>query len=157
MHIIHCLCLPLKPKPYNLAKTTQVGGRGCVLPTQCQRNGHFLKAPRILQARMLPSWPSAGALGCRCSLSPHNWSIQPACHTSNDNAATAHGRAHTHTHTHSLSSSRWPDVADAARRAYGLRYQLLSYLMGSLYLVSARGGTLARPLLFTDPADTGAR
>jgi len=49
------------------------------------------------------------------------------------------------------SSHRWPSVTAAAKKAYGLRYQLLTYLYSSLYLAHSRGGTLARPLLFTDP------
>uniref|UniRef100_A0A383WFG9 Maltase n=1 Tax=Tetradesmus obliquus TaxID=3088 RepID=A0A383WFG9_TETOB len=52
---------------------------------------------------------------------------------------------------------RWPAVAAAARKAYGLRYQLLSYLYSSLYLAHSRGGTLARPLMFLDPSDMAAR
>jgi alpha-glucosidase (family GH31 glycosyl hydrolase) len=52
---------------------------------------------------------------------------------------------------------RWPAVAAAARKAYGLRYQLLSYLYSSLFLAHSRGGTLARPLLFIDPSDIAAR
>ncbi|KAF6253912.1 glycosyl hydrolases family 31-domain-containing protein [Scenedesmus sp. NREL 46B-D3] len=52
---------------------------------------------------------------------------------------------------------RWPAVAAAARKAYGLRYQLLSYLYSSLFLAHSQGGTLARPLLFVDPSDAAAR
>lgn len=52
---------------------------------------------------------------------------------------------------------RWPSVAAAAKKAYGLRYQLLTYLYGELFLAHIRGGTLARPLLFADPADLLAR
>jgi alpha-glucosidase (family GH31 glycosyl hydrolase) len=52
---------------------------------------------------------------------------------------------------------RWPDVRDAAAKAYGLRYQLMTYLYGALYLAHVKGGTVARPLFFTDPSDKGAR
>eukprot|EP00879_Flechtneria_rotunda_P023144 GHRR01024469.1.p1 GENE.GHRR01024469.1~~GHRR01024469.1.p1 ORF type:complete len:558 (+),score=128.89 GHRR01024469.1:1351-3024(+) len=52
---------------------------------------------------------------------------------------------------------RWPSVTAAAKKAYGLRYQLLTYLYTSLYLAHSRGGTVARPLLFTAPADAAAR
>jgi hypothetical protein len=52
---------------------------------------------------------------------------------------------------------RWPSVTAAAKKAYGLRYQLLSYIYSSLATVAAKGGTLARPLLFTDPSDLRAR
>lgn len=45
----------------------------------------------------------------------------------------------------------------AAKKAYGLRYRLLSYMYSSLATVAAQGGTLARPLLFTDPSDARAR
>jgi alpha-glucosidase (family GH31 glycosyl hydrolase) len=52
---------------------------------------------------------------------------------------------------------RWASVSAAHRKAYGLRYQLLSYIYSSLFLAYSRGGTLARPLLFTDSSDTAAR
>ncbi|KAF8062770.1 Alpha-glucosidase [Scenedesmus sp. PABB004] len=52
---------------------------------------------------------------------------------------------------------RWPAVAAAARKAYGLRYRLLTHFYGELALVAAKGGTLARPLLFADSSDAGAR
>eukprot|EP00775_Hariotina_reticulata_P010096 gene10096-10252_t len=52
---------------------------------------------------------------------------------------------------------RWPSVTAAAKKAYTLRYQLLTYLYSSLYIAHSRGGTLARPLLFTDPSDRDAR
>jgi alpha-glucosidase (family GH31 glycosyl hydrolase) len=52
---------------------------------------------------------------------------------------------------------RWPDVAAAARKAYGMRYRLLTYLYSSMHLAHSKGGTLARPLFFTDPADRKAR
>ncbi|KAF8062769.1 alpha-glucosidase [Scenedesmus sp. PABB004] len=51
----------------------------------------------------------------------------------------------------------WDDVAASAKKAYGLRYRLLTYIYGAFYLASAKGGTVARPLLFTDPSDAGAR
>ncbi|KAF8062771.1 Alpha-glucosidase [Scenedesmus sp. PABB004] len=52
---------------------------------------------------------------------------------------------------------RWPAVAAAARKAYGLRYRLLTHFYGELALVAAKGGTLARPLFFADSSDAGAR
>jgi hypothetical protein len=52
---------------------------------------------------------------------------------------------------------RWPDVAAAAKKVYGLRYRLLTYLYRSLWLAHKRGGPVAKPLLFTDPADAKAR
>lgn len=52
---------------------------------------------------------------------------------------------------------RWPDVTAAAKKAFTLRYQLLTYLYSSLYLAHAHGGTVARPLFFTDPSDLLAR
>ena len=48
-------------------------------------------------------------------------------------------------------------VRDAAAKAYGLRYQLMTYLYGALYLAHVKGGTVAQPLFFTDPSDRGAR
>ena len=38
-----------------------------------------------------------------------------------------------------------------------MRYRLLTYLYSSMHLAHSHGGTLARPLFFTDPADAGAR
>ena len=38
-----------------------------------------------------------------------------------------------------------------------MRYRLLTYLYSSMHLAHSHGGTLARPLFFTDPADTGIR
>lgn len=52
---------------------------------------------------------------------------------------------------------RWPDVTAAAKKAFTLRYQLLTYIYGGLYLAHSQGGTLARALLFTDPSDQQAR
>lgn len=52
---------------------------------------------------------------------------------------------------------RWPDVAESAKKAYGLRYRLLTYIYSNLYLAHTRGGPVAKPLLFTDPADVKAR
>lgn len=51
----------------------------------------------------------------------------------------------------------WPDVTAAAYRAYSLRYMLLSYIYSTFFLVNQQGGTVARPLLFTDPTDLNAR
>jgi hypothetical protein len=59
---------------------------------------------------------------------------------------------HTRTHTR-----RWPATTAAAKKAYGLRYRLLTYLYSSLFLAHRRGGTLARPLFFADPTDAAAR
>jgi hypothetical protein len=52
---------------------------------------------------------------------------------------------------------RWPDVAESAKKAYGLRYRLLTYIYSNLYLAHTRGGPVAKPVLFADPADTRAR
>jgi hypothetical protein len=48
-------------------------------------------------------------------------------------------------------------VAAAAKKAYSLRYQLLTYMYSSLFIAHSRGGTVLRPLFFTAPADAGAR
>jgi hypothetical protein len=48
-------------------------------------------------------------------------------------------------------------VAAATKKAFTLRYQLLTYIYGGLYLAHSKGGTLARAVLFTDPTDLGAR
>lgn len=52
---------------------------------------------------------------------------------------------------------RWPDVAESAKKAYGLRYRLLTYIYSNLWLAHSRGGPVAKPVLFTDPADVKAR
>uniref|UniRef100_A0A383VTZ3 Maltase n=1 Tax=Tetradesmus obliquus TaxID=3088 RepID=A0A383VTZ3_TETOB len=52
---------------------------------------------------------------------------------------------------------QWRSVTAAHRKAYGLRYQLLTYIYSSLFVAHSRGGTLARPLLFTDSSDAAAR
>jgi alpha-glucosidase (family GH31 glycosyl hydrolase) len=52
---------------------------------------------------------------------------------------------------------RWPDVTAAAATAYNMRYRLLTYLYSSFYCAHRNGGTVARPLFFTDPSDRGAR
>jgi alpha-glucosidase (family GH31 glycosyl hydrolase) len=52
---------------------------------------------------------------------------------------------------------QWKSVTAAHRKAYGLRYQLLTYIYSSLFVAHSRGGTLARPLLFTDSSDLAAR
>ena len=52
---------------------------------------------------------------------------------------------------------RWPDVAAAAKKAFTLRYKLMTYMYSGIYLAHSKGGTLARAVLFTDPSDAGAR
>lgn len=52
---------------------------------------------------------------------------------------------------------RWASTTAAAKKAYGLRYKLLTYIYSSMYLAHKRGGTLARPVFFTNPADLKAR
>jgi alpha-glucosidase (family GH31 glycosyl hydrolase) len=54
-------------------------------------------------------------------------------------------------------SCRWASTTEAAKKAYGLRYRLLTYMYSSMHLAHRKGGTLARPLLFNDPADLKAR
>lgn len=51
----------------------------------------------------------------------------------------------------------WDDVTASAKKAYSMRYQLLTYMYGAFFLANQKGGTVARPLLFTDPSDLGAR
>lgn len=59
--------------------------------------------------------------------------------------------------TNAHGSRRWSSTTAAAKKAYGLRYRLLTYIYGSMSLAHRQGGTLARPLLFTDPSDLKAR
>jgi alpha-glucosidase (family GH31 glycosyl hydrolase) len=56
-----------------------------------------------------------------------------------------------------LLSCRWSSTTAAAKKAYGLRYRLLTYLYGSMYSAHKKGGTLARPIFFNDPSDLKAR
>jgi alpha-glucosidase (family GH31 glycosyl hydrolase) len=48
-------------------------------------------------------------------------------------------------------------VAASAKKAYGLRYRLLTYIYSNLFLAHTRGGAVAKPVMFTDPADVKAR
>lgn len=66
-------------------------------------------------------------------------------------------RNHYAYNTRSHEYYRWDDVAASAKKAYSLRYQLLTYMYGAFYLANQKGGTVARPLLFADPSDLGAR
>jgi alpha-glucosidase (family GH31 glycosyl hydrolase) len=52
---------------------------------------------------------------------------------------------------------RWSSTTAAAKKAYGLRYRLLTYLYSSMHLAHKQGGTLARPIFFSDPSDLKAR
>jgi len=45
----------------------------------------------------------------------------------------------------------------SAKKAYGLRYRLLTYIYSNLYLTHTRGGPVTKPILFTDPTDLKAR
>jgi alpha-glucosidase (family GH31 glycosyl hydrolase) len=52
---------------------------------------------------------------------------------------------------------RWASLTAAAKKAYELRYKLLTYFYSSMYLAHKNGGTLARPIFFSDPSDLKAR
>jgi hypothetical protein len=52
---------------------------------------------------------------------------------------------------------RWASLTAAAKKAYELRYKLLTYFYSSMYLAHKKGGTLARPIFFNDPSDLKAR
>ncbi|OLY80206.1 Alpha-glucosidase [Smittium mucronatum] len=49
---------------------------------------------------------------------------------------------------------RWDSVAESARIAYNIRYQLLPYYYTNFYTASTIGSPVARPLTFEFPADT---
>jgi alpha-glucosidase (family GH31 glycosyl hydrolase) len=48
---------------------------------------------------------------------------------------------------------RWPAVADAARKALGMRYRLLPYLYTALHTASETGAPLMRPVWMEFPGD----
>ena len=52
---------------------------------------------------------------------------------------------------------QWPSVAEAGRRALGLRYRLLTYMYYHFDRAAAAGAPVARPLWFEFPADASAR
>lgn len=52
---------------------------------------------------------------------------------------------------------RWESVAEAARRALGMRYRLLPYLYTAFAHAALRGAPVARPLFFEYPGDRSAR
>ena len=52
---------------------------------------------------------------------------------------------------------QWPSVAEAGRRALGLRYRLLTYLYYHFDRAAAAGAPVARPLWFEFPGDAAAR
>ena len=52
---------------------------------------------------------------------------------------------------------QWPSVAEAGRRALGLRYRLLTYMYYHFDRAAAAGAPVARPLWFEFPADAAAR
>lgn len=52
---------------------------------------------------------------------------------------------------------QWPSVAEAGRRALGLRYRLLTYMYYHFDRAAAAGAPIARPLWFEFPADAAAR
>lgn len=95
-----------------------------------------------------------------CSCSPAD---VPVVQNTNPNRWASAGAFYPFSRNHFSYNSRpheyyrWPDVAAAAKKAFTLRYQLLTYMYGSMYLAHAKGGTMARALLFTDPSDAGAR
>lgn len=55
------------------------------------------------------------------------------------------------------ATPRWSSTTAAAKKAYGLRYRLLTYLYSSMHQAHKQGGTLARPIFFSDPSDLKAR
>ena len=48
---------------------------------------------------------------------------------------------------------RWPAVADAARKALGMRYRLLPYLYTALHAASETGAQMMRPVWMEFPGD----
>lgn len=90
------------------------------------------------------------------------WCVLPlfgllSCRWSSVGAFYPFSRNHYAYNTRSHEYYQWPDVAAAAKKAYTLRYQLLTYIYSAFFLAHTQGGTVARPLLFTDSTDLGAR
>lgn len=56
-----------------------------------------------------------------------------------------------------IPAHRWASLTAAAKKVYELRYKLMTYMYGSMFLAHRKGGTLARPVFFTDPSDLAAR
>jgi alpha-glucosidase (family GH31 glycosyl hydrolase) len=79
----------------------------------------------------------------------HRWASAGAFYPFSRNHYTYFARPHEY--------YRWPEVAASAKKAYGLRYRLLTYIYSNLFLAHTHGGPLAKPLLFNDPADVKAR
>ena len=79
----------------------------------------------------------------------HRWASLGAFYPFSRNHYAYFTRSHEYYH--------WPDVAAAAKKAYSLRYQLLSYMYGAFFLAHMKGGTVARPLMFTDSSDIDER
>eukprot|EP00877_Chromochloris_zofingiensis_P010438 jgi/Chrzof1/5648/Cz16g10050.t1 len=52
---------------------------------------------------------------------------------------------------------RWPSMVDSGRKALTLRYRLLTYMYSAFFMANQLGGTVARALFFSFPADEGAR
>jgi alpha-glucosidase (family GH31 glycosyl hydrolase) len=50
---------------------------------------------------------------------------------------------------------RWAAVAEAARRALGLRYRLLPAIYSAFLLAHRHGGSVARPVFFVAPGQGG--
>lgn len=81
----------------------------------------------------------------------------PSCRWASVGAFYPFSRNHYAYNTRSHEFYLWDDVAASAKKAYSMRYQLLTYMYGAFYLANQKGGTVARPLLFTDPSDSNAR
>jgi alpha-glucosidase (family GH31 glycosyl hydrolase) len=107
----------------------------------------------------MPSTPSATAnpQGLVNHLTDCNLLLLLLCRWASLGAFYPFSRNHYAYFTRSHEYYQWPDVAAAAKKAYTLRYQLLSYIYSSFFLAHVKGGTVARPLLFTDPSDIDAR
>lgn len=69
-------------------------------------------------------------------------------------APSAHSRDHADLYSTYQELYRWPRVAEAGKKALGMRYRLLTYLYTSFWIAHNTGVPVMRPLWMNFPADS---